>query len=54
MLKPAMTASDKTLDWGHIGFGSFDDQGQIRNIRIWSDQSKKIILNDVFAEGRKK
>lgn len=53
MLKPAMTASDKTLEWGHIGFGSFDDEGQIRNIRIWSDQSKKVVLDDVFAEGRK-
>ncbi|MCM8530589.1 MAG: c-type cytochrome, partial [Lentisphaeraceae bacterium] len=54
MLQTVMTANDKTLDWGHIGFGSFDDQGQIRNIRIWSNQSKKESLSDVFAEGRKK
>lgn len=54
MLQPAMTANDKTLNWGHIGFGSFDDEGQIRNIRIWSSQSKKETLSDVFVEGRKK
>lgn len=32
--EPILTASDKTLDWGRIGFGSFDDSGRITNIRV--------------------
>ncbi len=34
MTKPIMKAEDKTFLTGHIGFGSFDDTGRIRNIRI--------------------
>jgi hypothetical protein len=29
-----LTAKDKTLEWGKIGLGSFDDTGRFRNIRI--------------------
>jgi hypothetical protein len=32
--KPIMTAEDKTFTSGHVGFGSFDDTGRIRNVRI--------------------
>ena len=34
MEKPIMLAEDKTFAAGHIGFGSFDDTGRVRNIRI--------------------
>ena len=34
LTKPIMKAEDKTFGAGHIGFGSFDDTGRVRNIRI--------------------
>lgn len=34
LTKPIMTAEDKTFGAGHIGFGSFDDTGRVRNIVI--------------------
>jgi hypothetical protein len=34
LTKPIMTAEDKTFAAGHIGFGSFDDTGRVRNVRI--------------------
>lgn len=34
--KPIMTAEEKTLTGGLIGFGSFDDKGKIRNVKIWA------------------
>ena len=34
MGKPVLTAKDKTLEWGRIGLGSFDDLGEFRNVRI--------------------
>ena len=36
MSKPIMRASDKTFPSGYIGFGSFDDMGKIRNVRIYA------------------
>ncbi len=35
MTNPVMRAVDKTFTWGGIGFGSFDDTGNIDNVRIW-------------------
>ena len=34
LTKPIMRAEDKTFGSGHIGFGSFDDTGRVRNVRI--------------------
>lgn len=34
MDKPVLTARDKTLAWGRIGLGSFDDLGEFRNVRL--------------------
>ncbi len=31
--KPLMTATDRALDRGRVGFGSFDDFGRIRGLR---------------------
>lgn len=36
MTKPIITAEDKTFLDGEIGFGSFDDTGNIDDIRIWA------------------
>ncbi|MCK5942005.1 MAG: hypothetical protein KAI24_08565 [Planctomycetes bacterium] len=30
--EPVLEASDRTFDWGRVGFGSFDDSGLVRNI----------------------
>jgi hypothetical protein len=32
--KPVMRAEDKTFLSGHVGFGSFDDTGRVRNVRV--------------------
>lgn len=34
--KPIMIAGDKTFTKGYIGFGSFDDLGKFRNLKIYS------------------
>jgi hypothetical protein len=31
---PIITADDKTFPTGHVGFGSFDDTGRYRNVRV--------------------
>jgi hypothetical protein len=43
--KPIMTAVDKTFSKGWIGFGSFDDTGKFKNIRIWSPSVEKKSVN---------
>jgi hypothetical protein len=35
MTKPIMTAEDKTFTEGGVGFGSFDDTGDIDDVHIW-------------------
>ena len=34
MTKPVMRAEDKTFAAGHVGFGSFDDTGRVRHVRV--------------------
>jgi hypothetical protein len=41
METPVMIAIDKTLQFGYVGFGSFDDSGKIDNIRIWAKESRQ-------------
>ena len=53
MKKPIMRATDKTFDWGRIGFGSFDDAGRVRNVRLYAPESRKSKAGDPFIEGRK-
>ncbi|MGH9372721.1 MAG: hypothetical protein ACRD15_14435 [Vicinamibacterales bacterium] len=31
---PVLTATDKTLTWGRVGVGSFDETGEFRNIEV--------------------
>jgi hypothetical protein len=34
-----LTASDKTFTDGYVGFGSFDNSGQVRNVKVWAAAS---------------
>jgi hypothetical protein len=38
---PVMEAKDATFGAGNIGFGSFDDTGKVKNIRIWTPSTEK-------------
>jgi hypothetical protein len=38
--KPIMVAEDKTFGAGWIGFGSFDDTGRVRNVRVWGPSAE--------------
>jgi hypothetical protein len=40
MTTPVETANDKTFGTGHVGFGSFDDKGMVRNIKIYGATSE--------------
>ena len=41
MEKPIMVAEDKTFVTGKVGFGSFDDVGQIDDVRLWGKKEGK-------------
>lgn len=34
-----LTASDTTFNEGYVGFGSFDNTGQVRNVQVWAAAS---------------
>jgi hypothetical protein len=38
---PILTASDTRLGAGYVGFGSFDDKGRVRNVKLWAPSSDK-------------
>lgn len=35
MKEPVMTAIDKTFTWGQVGVGSFDDVGNVDDVKLW-------------------
>lgn len=37
---PILVAHDARIDWGHVGFGSFDDSGRIAALRIWAPTAR--------------
>jgi hypothetical protein len=39
---PILRANNKIFGTGYIGFGSFDDTGRIRNVRIWAAERSMI------------
>ena len=41
MATPIMTATDKTFGAGWAGFGSFDDTGRVRAIRVYGETDAK-------------
>lgn len=40
--EPILTATDARLGSGYFGFGSFDDKGRVRNIRVWAPSAEKV------------
>ena len=42
MEAPVLEANDTHFDYGHIGFGSFDDSGRYDNIRIWGPDTAPV------------
>jgi hypothetical protein len=38
---PILTAMDTRLGSGYLGFGSFDDKGKVRNVKVWAPSSEK-------------
>ncbi|MHC4346459.1 MAG: 3-keto-disaccharide hydrolase, partial [Planctomycetota bacterium] len=40
MSEPIMTAVDRTITWGKVGVGSFDDTGHCDDIRLWGVAKK--------------
>ena len=41
MSKPVMEAVDKTLQWGYVGIGSFDDTGRVRHMKLRAPKSEE-------------
>lgn len=54
MKTPMMVAEDKSFGSGYIGFGSFDDTGRIKDIKIYAPSAEKKDAGDPFKEGRQK
>ncbi len=41
METPVLETVDKTLSWGRVGFGSFDDSGRVARLRVSAPEVKK-------------
>lgn len=54
LTKPIMQAEDKTFTSGHIGFGSFDDAGRVRNIRVSAPKAEDKKANFFKPLGKEK
>ena len=51
MNRPILSATDKRFRSGHIGFGSFDDTGRVRSVRIYARRAYLPRLSsDPFAK----
>jgi hypothetical protein len=37
--EPILTANDTTFTGGYVGFGSFDNKGNVRNVKVWAEAS---------------
>ena len=49
MTEPIMVATSDRFPEGHVGFGSFDDTGQIDNIRLTSSEATVQRNADIFT-----
>ena len=38
MQTPVLSAKNETINWGLIGFGSFDDTGRFANVKVWAPE----------------
>ncbi len=41
MSKPILVGEEKTFGAGYVGFGSFDDTGKVRNVKVWARDAEK-------------
>ncbi|MCI0683118.1 MAG: hypothetical protein L0Y71_13535 [Gemmataceae bacterium] len=41
MKTPIMTAADRTLAWGRVGIGSFDDSGNWADVKVYGTKHVK-------------
>ena len=41
MTKPVMTATDKTFTWGRVGIGSFDENGNWEDIKLYGIKASR-------------
>lgn len=41
MTTPVLVGEEKTFGTGYVGFGSFDDTGKVRKVKIWSRNAEK-------------
>ncbi len=41
LTKPIMRATDKTFGAGYVGFGSFDDHGRVRNVKVYGPTAEE-------------
>ena len=39
--KPVMRGEDKSFAKGFLGFGSFDDQGRVRNVKVYGRNAEE-------------
>lgn len=44
-----LTANDKTFASGYIGFGTFQDGGRVRNLKVWSKSAEATAATGFFA-----
>jgi hypothetical protein len=45
---PILTAKSTVFTSGYIGFGTFQDGGKVRNLKIWAKTSEKIATTTFF------
>lgn len=52
--EPIMRASDTTFGAGYLGFGTFDDTGKVRRIRVYAPdtETEEVDPGDLFEDGR--
>jgi len=45
MQTPVLSAKNETLNWGLVGFGSFDDTGRFADVKIWAPEKVAALPN---------
>ncbi len=47
--QPILTASDKTFGSGYVGFGTFQDSGKLRNLKVWAKAAEQADAGSFFG-----
>jgi hypothetical protein len=45
MSSPILAAKNDTLNWGLLGFGSFDDTGRFAGLKVWAPEKIAALPN---------